>query len=135
VLAAFAVTGLAVVLAEGEGGDGEDAGGPAPAGVPPLPLEGGKPADVGGGGEAARDQEAQVTRAVREYVEGTDEGDELDRRRGLPGRGRRGKPSYPIATMRSIGTRARSAISSGTLTSCFRSRSESRSLGSVIIFM
>ncbi len=42
---------------------------------------------------------------------------------------------YPIATIRSIGIRARSAISSGTLTSNFISRSESRSFGRVIIFM
>ncbi len=41
----------------------------------------------------------------------------------------------PIATMRSIGSRARSAISAGTLTSTFISRSESRTFGSVIIFM
>ena len=41
----------------------------------------------------------------------------------------------PIATIRSIGTFARSAISGGTLTSTFISRSESRSFGSVIIFM
>ena len=37
--------------------------------------------------------------------------------------------------MRSIGTRARAAMSSGTRTSNFISRSASRSLGSVIIFM
>jgi hypothetical protein len=43
--------------------------------------------------------------------------------------------AQPIATMRSIGTRARSATSSGTRTSNFISRSESRSFGSVIIFM
>ena len=42
---------------------------------------------------------------------------------------------YPIATMRSIGTRARSATSAGTLTSNFISRRLSRSFGSVIIFM
>jgi hypothetical protein len=42
---------------------------------------------------------------------------------------------YPIATMRSIGMRARSAIAGGTLTSNFISRSESRSFGRVIIFM
>ena len=42
---------------------------------------------------------------------------------------------YPIATIRSIGIRARSAISSGTLTSNFISRSASRSFGRVIIFM
>ena len=40
-----------------------------------------------------------------------------------------------IATIRSIGSRARSATSAGTLTSCTPSRSESRSFGSVIIFM
>ena len=40
-----------------------------------------------------------------------------------------------IATIRSIGTRARSAIASGTLTTPVPSRSASRSLGSVIIFM
>jgi hypothetical protein len=40
-----------------------------------------------------------------------------------------------MLTMRSIGTRARSAISGGTLTSYLISRSESRSFGSVIIFM
>ena len=45
------------------------------------------------------------------------------------------QPSYPIATMRSIGSRARSAISAGTLTSNFISRRASRSFGSVIIFM
>ncbi len=49
------------------------------------------------------------------------------------------RPARParqlIATIRSIGTRARSAISGGTLTSCTPSRSESRSFGSVIIFM
>ena len=37
--------------------------------------------------------------------------------------------------MRSIGMRARSAIAGSTLTSGLRSRSESRSFGSVIIFM
>jgi len=42
---------------------------------------------------------------------------------------------YPIATIRSIGIRARSAISRGTATSNFISRSASRSLGRVIIFM
>ena len=42
---------------------------------------------------------------------------------------------YPIATIRSIGIRARSAISPGTLTSNFISRSASRSFGRVIIFM
>jgi len=41
----------------------------------------------------------------------------------------------PSATMRSIGTRANSAISGGTRTSYFMSRSESRSFSSVIIFM
>ena len=41
----------------------------------------------------------------------------------------------PIATMRSIGSRARAAMSSGTLTSNFRSRNASRSFGSVIIYM
>ena len=41
----------------------------------------------------------------------------------------------PIATIRSIGIRARSAISSGTLTSNFISRRASRSFGRVIIFM
>ena len=41
----------------------------------------------------------------------------------------------PIATMRSIGTSRRSAIVAGTLTSDSSSRSESRSFGSVIIFM
>ena len=41
----------------------------------------------------------------------------------------------PIATMRSIGRVARSAISGGTLTSCLKSRSESRTFGRVIIFM
>jgi hypothetical protein len=40
-----------------------------------------------------------------------------------------------MATMRSIGTRARSAMSAGTFTSPVRSRRQSRSLGSVIIFM
>lgn len=40
-----------------------------------------------------------------------------------------------IDTMRSIGSRARSAMWSGTLTAGRRSRSASRSLGSVIIFM
>src|SRR6476659_9870023 len=42
---------------------------------------------------------------------------------------------YPIATMRSIGTRARCAMSSGTRTSNWLCSSASRSLGSVIIFM
>jgi hypothetical protein len=42
---------------------------------------------------------------------------------------------YPIATIRSIGIRARSAISRGTVTSNFISRSASRSFGRVIIFM
>ena len=42
---------------------------------------------------------------------------------------------YPIATMRSIGSRARAAISAGTLTLNFISRRASRSFGSVIIFM
>ena len=44
---------------------------------------------------------------------------------------------YPplIATIRSIGTRARSAISGSTFTTGCRSRSASRSFGSVIIFM
>jgi len=46
-----------------------------------------------------------------------------------------GRPSYPIATIRSIGIRARSAISAGTLTSNFISRNASRSFGRVIIFM
>ena len=41
----------------------------------------------------------------------------------------------PIATIRSIGSLARSAIWGGTLTSCFRSRRLSRTFGSVIIFM
>ena len=41
----------------------------------------------------------------------------------------------PIATMRSIGVRARSAISRGTCTTGLPSRSASRSFGSVIIFM
>jgi quinolinate synthase len=40
-----------------------------------------------------------------------------------------------VATMRSIGTRARAAMSGATLTSWTRSRRASRSLGSVIIFM
>ncbi len=43
--------------------------------------------------------------------------------------------SHEIATIRSIAPRAFSAISSGTVTSYFQSRSESRSFGSVIIFM
>ena len=43
--------------------------------------------------------------------------------------------SHEMATMRSIAPRARSAISSGTVTTNFQSRSESRSFGSVIIFM
>ena len=42
---------------------------------------------------------------------------------------------HPMATMRSIGTRARAATSSGTFTTPLRSRRQSRSLGSVIIFM
>ena len=50
---------------------------------------------------------------------------------GCPG----GRVSQPIATMRSIGVRARSATASGTLTAGAPSRSASRSLGSVIIFM
>ena len=41
----------------------------------------------------------------------------------------------PIATIRSIGTRARSAMAGSTRTSWRMSRSESRSFGSVIIFM
>jgi hypothetical protein len=41
----------------------------------------------------------------------------------------------PMATMRSIGTRARSAIAGSTRISWRRSRRESRSFGSVIIFM
>lgn len=40
-----------------------------------------------------------------------------------------------IATIRSIAPRARSAISGSTVTTCFQSRSESRSFSSVIIFM
>ena len=40
-----------------------------------------------------------------------------------------------MATIRSIGTRARSAISVGTFTSWTSSRSASLSFGSVIIFM
>ena len=47
----------------------------------------------------------------------------------------RGTQPQPIATIRSIGTRARRATSSGTRTSNLPSRSESHSLGSVIIFM
>ena len=64
----------------------------------------------------------------------------LDRRGGGgaaaadPGGARRPRSSRCF-TMRSIGTRARSATAGGTLTSCFMSRSESRSFGSVIIFM
>ena len=42
---------------------------------------------------------------------------------------------HEMATIRSIAPRARSATSSGTVTSNFQSRSESRSFGSVIIFM
>ncbi len=42
---------------------------------------------------------------------------------------------HEMATIRSIAPRARSAMSSGTVTSNFQSRSESRSFGSVIIFM
>src|ERR1700719_1928073 len=42
----------------------------------------------------------------------------------------RSPPCYPIATIRSIGTRARSAISGGTRTSNFISSSASRSLRS-----
>jgi hypothetical protein len=42
---------------------------------------------------------------------------------------------YPIATMRSIGILASSAIAGSTLTSNFISASESRSFGRVIIFM
>ena len=37
--------------------------------------------------------------------------------------------------MRSSASRARSAIAGSTVTSCFQSRSESRSFSSVIIFM
>jgi hypothetical protein len=51
---------------------------------------------------------------------------------GRPGAGRQ---PYPMATMRSIGSFAFSAISAGTLTSNFISTRESRSFGSVIIFM
>ncbi len=46
-----------------------------------------------------------------------------------------GVSDQPSATIRSIGTRALAAMSSGTRTSNFMSRSASRSLGSVIIFM
>ena len=42
---------------------------------------------------------------------------------------------YPIATIRSIGTRAFAAVSASTRTSYFPSRSASRRFGSVIIFM
>src|SRR5450755_1683058 len=42
--------------------------------------------------------------------------------------------AHEIATIRSIGTRAGSAISAGTLTSYTSSRSALRNLGSVIIF-
>jgi hypothetical protein len=61
-------------------------------------------------------------------------------RRSFLGRERRDeephrRPDQPIATMRSIGTRARSAIAGGTLTSPVMSRRQSRSFGSVIIFM
>ena len=42
---------------------------------------------------------------------------------------------HEMATMRSIGMRARSAMSSGTRTSCSMFFSASRSFGSVIIFM
>ncbi len=52
-----------------------------------------------------------------------------------PGPSRLGRQLYPMATMRSIGSFAFSAISAGTLTSNFISASESRSFGSVIIFM
>ena len=53
-----------------------------------------------------------------------------------PARGeRRQERRYEIATIRSIAPRARSAISGGTVTTCFQSRSESRSFSSVIIFM
>ena len=48
---------------------------------------------------------------------------------------RRRELLHEMATIRSIAPRARSAISSGTVTSYFQSRSESRSFGSVIIFM
>ncbi len=50
-------------------------------------------------------------------------------------RARHGDWGQPIATMRSIGSLARSAISAGTLTSNFISARESRSFGRVIIFM
>ena len=56
-------------------------------------------------------------------------------RGGAPGASRRPPNPYPIATMRSIGTLARSATSAGTLTSNFSSARESRSFGRVIIFM
>jgi hypothetical protein len=46
---------------------------------------------------------------------------------------RAGTPSQPIATMRSIGNRARCAISAGTVTSYFRSRSASRPAGALRI--
>ena len=46
-----------------------------------------------------------------------------------------GRSHQVMATMRSIGMRARAAISGETRTSYLRSRSESRSLGRVIIFM
>jgi len=43
--------------------------------------------------------------------------------------------NHPMATIRSIGTRALAAVSGSTLTSKFPSRSASRSFGNVIIFM
>jgi hypothetical protein len=63
------------------------------------------------------------------HEEGDDRADDQDGPAG---------PRYgAIATMRSIGTRARSAISAGTSTTCesLSSASASRSFGSVIIFM
>ena len=53
----------------------------------------------------------------------------------VAGLARRVARPQPSATIRSIGTCARTAISSGTRTSNFISRSASRSFGSVIIFM
>jgi hypothetical protein len=60
---------------------------------------------------------------------------EADRLAGGAG-GIAGPPGYGvIATIRSIGSRARSASAGSTFTTGFRSRSASRSFGSVIIFM
>ena len=71
-------------------------------------------------------------RVRRARLRGGRRAGDRDRRRD---RDRRPRRSQPMATIRSIGSFARSASSGGTLTSNFISRSESRSFGRVIIFM